>query len=32
MTPKQEEKIVEVLAWICTAILIGTTIYLITIV
>jgi hypothetical protein len=31
MTPKQQDKIVEVLAWICTAILIGATLFLISI-
>jgi hypothetical protein len=31
MTPKQEEKFVEVLAWVCAAIIIGATIYLISI-
>lgn len=29
MTPKKEDKIVEVLAWICSAILIGAVVYLI---
>jgi len=29
MTPKQEEKIAEILAWICSAIIIGTVVYLI---
>jgi hypothetical protein len=27
MTPKQEDKIVEVVAWICAVILIGTAIF-----
>ena len=30
MTPKQEDKIVEVLAWICSAIILGATFYIIT--
>ena len=29
MTPKQEDKIVEVVAWICVVILIGAVVYLI---
>lgn len=29
MTPKQEEKIVEVLAWICVAVLTATVVFLI---
>jgi len=29
MTPKQEQRLVEVVAWICVAILIGVVVYLI---
>jgi hypothetical protein len=30
MTPKQEERFIEVLAWVCTAIFIASVIFLIT--
>lgn len=32
MTPKEEQRFAEVLAWVCAVVFIGTTIYLITIV